>query len=915
MNEIERIEASSQYLATLIRRSPDAVDWLWNRRNLYRRYPLTGLYKDLLDACGEPESFSHLLACFREFKQRHFLRIGGRDFLGLASLEESTSQVSDLACVALQVGLEILMTHPQWWAGDEGIATWLQLRDDLQLTVMGLGKLGGQELNYVSDVDLIFLYASRHRDGLLAAEAPVLLNRLCQWLIRLLSDRTGGDRVFEVDMRLRPQGKDGPLVPSLAAAADHYLHHGHPWERQMLLKARPVAGDRALGMAFLQEVRPFVFRRFLDFQALDELRAMRDRILAEAVGPGKGWQQFDVKLGVGGIREIEFLVQSMQLVYGGRHPELDEANTLRSLERLKELNLLPASVVEELEDSYRFLRRVEHWVQLDQNRQTQKLPQSQEARRRLSLALGFDGDEQEFLNRLESCCTIVHGHFMALFQPEEERADPQVEGGGEGGEVPGEKAEESFSHEIYTCLQTHLKRFNAPVRECVLGVLHDYRDLRIPELREKVLLRLERYFGQVVKRPGLAKVFKAPAPWLRDICRGVAVSELLAELLAHHPSLVEGVATVAGGLPPFREWEATGTRLLQRAKDLEEGLEWLRRLKNERQIQLILADLRGDLDHAALEGELSVLADFFIRHTYRRILDNLQLPEDLPLSVLSLGKLGSSEMSYLSDLDLVFVYDPQPGEPQHQIPPEIVRLSQRFMRMLSTPLHEGPGYAVDARLRPTGNYGPLIVTRSNWSEYYDTQADLWEIQALLRVRPIAGHVELGRWIEGRAREICTRQRSPEDVWGRICHLRGRMQRERSDEKGEWVDLKLGAGGLADIEFLAQGILLTEGWRNAYPDLRSVRSALPRVLETVGSDPGLAPGTILSAFESIRSLDHRLRLLTNSSASRLNPQLLEALQLLGLWPPRQGGSSMESWEDLLRLRRRVREGLLHFCPEL
>ena len=453
------------------------------------------------------------------------------------------------------------------------------------------------------------------------------------------------------------------------------------------------------------------------------------------------------------------------------------------------------------------------------------------------------------------------------------------------------------------------------MRECVLGVLHDYADLRIPELREKVLLRLERYFGQVVKRPGLAKVFKSPAPWLRDICHGVAVSELLAELLAHHPSLVEGVATVAGGLPPFPAWEATGTRLLQRAKDLEEGLEWLRRLKNERQIQLILADLRGDLDHAALEGELSVLADFFIRHTYRRILDNLQLPEGLPLSVLSLGKLGSSEMSYLSDLDLVFVYDPQPGEAQHQIPPEIVRLSQRFMRMLSTPLHEGPGYAVDARLRPTGNYGPLIVTRSNWSEYYDTQADLWEIQALLRVRPIAGHEELGRWIEGRAREICTRKRSPEDVWSRICHLRGRMQRERSDEKGEWVDLKLGAGGLADIEFLVQGILLTEDYRDASPDLRSVRAALPRVLETVGSGWGLAPGAILSAFESIRSLDHRLRLLTNSSASRLNPQLFEALQLLGLWPPRQGGSSLESWEDLLRLRRRVREGLLHFCPEL
>ncbi len=248
-----------------------------------------------------------------------------------------------------------------------------------------------------------------------AAAQDMFLERLCQWLSRLLAESAEGDRVFLVDHRLRPYGKDGPLVPSYAAAADYYLESGQPWERQMLLKARPVAGERSLGLAFLREVRPFIFRRFLDFQALDELRAMRDRIAAESARHRFGWEQFDVKLGTGGIREVEFLVQSLQLIYGGRHPQLDEPNTLRCLDTLLELGLLDLEVVEELKASYIFLRRVEHWVQLDQNRQTQKLPKSNDARKRLALALGFGPDFGTFLETLETHCHAVHDHFLALF--------------------------------------------------------------------------------------------------------------------------------------------------------------------------------------------------------------------------------------------------------------------------------------------------------------------------------------------------------------------------------------------------------------------------------------------------------------------------------------------------------------------
>ena len=916
MTELQRVQESSQYLATLLRCRADFSDWLWDRKNLYKKYPLTGLYQDLRDTIRDVRTFTELLHAFREHKQRHFLRIGGRDLLGLASLSETVSQLSDLASVSLQVGLEVLSSHPEWWADARDVDSWQQIRQDVPLVVMGLGKLGGQELNYVSDVDLLFLSSPGNESREYTAEAPVLLHRLCQWLTRLLADQVVGDRVFQVDLRLRPMGKDGKLVPTLPAAAEHYLHEGRPWERQMLLKARPVAGDRSLGTEFLQEVRPFVFRRFLDFQALDELKAMRDRILAEAVRPRRGWQQFDVKLGIGGIREIEFLAQSFQLIYGGRHPELDEPNTLRCFDKLKDLGLLACEIVEELKECYIFLRRVEHWVQLDQNRQTQKLPQSSEAMKRLSTALGFDGDCDAFKTRLECCCTAVHGHFLALFHSgggedsaagsSEERAGEEADGDEElFGRLPAVPMER---------LRQHLAAFPSHVERTVLEVLRNYSRLRDEELAEKVVVRLERYFSQVTKRPGLVKVFHASTAWFEDVCRGLVQSELAADLLSHHPSLVEGIATTGGAFPSASDWESASSRLLERTKDYEEGLEWLRRLKNERLLQLVLADLRGDFGHDVLERELSVLAEFVVRHTYERVLDNLHLDRQPSLAVLGMGKLGSLEMSYLSDLDLVFVYEPEPGESSDQVNADMVRLIQRFMRMLSTPLHEGPGYAVDARLRPTGSYGPLVITRDAWLEYYTGQADLWEMQALIRMRCVAGNRELGEWIEQKAGEICYRSREPEEVWDRLCHLRQRMQRERSEERPDLIDIKLGMGGLADLEFLVQGRLLIEGYKDPSARNRSVRGALPWVLANAQVPEESVRG-MQSAFDVLRSLDHRLRLHTNLPSSRLSPVQFEKMRSVGLWPPAFGANTVEDWQDLLRLRRHVRSVLQEFCPGL
>ena len=762
-------------------------------------------------------------------------------------------------------------------------------------------------------------------------------------------------------------------MPSMSGAIEHYLLRGRAWERQMLLKCRPVAGERSEGTAFIHEVRPFVFRRFLDFQALAELRDMRSRILTEAVRFRPGVRHFDVKLGIGGIREVEFLVQSMQLVYGGRHPELDEPNTLKCLEKLSVLGLLPPETSAVLKESYTFLRNVEHYVQLDQNRQTQMLPHSEEERMRLVFAMGFGADEIAFLEALEMHCSIVHSRFQELFQEkpdegedtESERPRPRTPGGWGGTQIGK--------------LQETLKAFPASVKsEILIGTLEKFSGVRDLDLAERILVRLDAYFGRVARRTGLKKLFGTVKPWLVPFCRAIASSELFGELLSHNPALVEGHAIRSGVFSPARQWEESSIGLVDRAEEYAEKLEWIRRLKNERIIQLALADLGGLIDFAVLEEEQTSLADFVIRNTLATVRRNLGLPVDLPLSVLGMGTLGSGEMSYLSDLDLVFVYAPRAEEPDSRIPADVIRLIQRFMNMLYTPLQEGPGYPMDVRLRPTGTHGPLVVTRKSWLEYYETRADIWEIQALLRIRHIAGDPELGQWIDDKAGEICLRRRSPESVWPRICHLRNRMEKERAAETGTEIDLKLGMGGLADIEFMVQGQLLvggTEGGgriseggyqgseglhrksgggpssgetqagayrsphlpkrgQGGFPPAavsshrRSVRRLVqefskdfpPLRPDKAGSAPTFSKGgrgggynEISPAFRTLRALDHRVRLHTNSIAAKLDERRFETMVLLGLWPPHVDGGSIESWQDVLRLKREIRGAFKRFCP--
>jgi len=815
----------------------------------------------------------------------------------------------------------------------------------------------------VSDVDLIFLHSDAEEDGATNRFSPewppdrstpdrgpgqarqslqdwegglglssaaaagredfiMLLSRLVHRLSRLLSDPFEGDRVFHVDFRLRPQGKEGILVPSMSGALEHYLLRGRAWERQMLLKCRPVAGERSEGNAFIQELRPFVFRRFLDFQALGELKEMRSRILSESARFRPDSRSFDVKLGRGGIREIEFFVQSMQLIYGGRHPELDEPNTLKCLEKLSDLGLLPQETASEMKLSYTFLRNVEHYIQLDQNRQTQRLPRTQEERMRLVCAMGFGDNEIAFMKALRMHCSIVQSRFQELFQEKPQGRDQGVDMSRHILQRPS-----LFPAAQIQKLQETLNAWPASVKsEILLGTLEGFSHISDREVLEKIPVRLDTYFGRVARRTGLKRLFGAAShrAWLAPFCRAIASSEMVAALLYQNPSLVEGHAMTAGIFIPASRWLKSSMGLLESSEEYEEKLEWIRRLKNERIIQLALADLGGLIDFAALEEEQTSLADFVIRSTLETVRQNLGLPAGLPLSVLGMGKLGSGEMSYLSDLDLVFVYAPAAHEHDSQIPSEVIRLIQRFMNMVSIPLQEGPGYPMDVRLRPTGTHGPLVVTRKSWLEYYQAQADIWEIQALLRIRHIAGDPELGQWIEDNATGICFRERPPESVWPRICHLRERMERERAAETGREIDLKLGTGGLADVEFMVQGQLLVGSHRDPLlegkgPERPMLHQSVRRLVLEFSKDlskpdsTGMRPDKISAAFGALRALDHRVRLHTDSNAGKLDERRFEAMVALGLWPPRFDGSSIGTWPDVLRLRREIRGAFKNFCP--
>ena len=772
----------------------------------------------LLHAQPVPDEAA-LLRALREVRRTVMMHLLTRDLTGLADLTEVVQTATSLAEHSIRFALSHLddalsAVHGRP-LGAENDAT-------QHLQVVGMGKLGGSELNVSSDVDLIFLYPEEGRsDGRRSLSAHEYFTRLGRKLINALAEYTADGHVFRVDMRLRPYGDSGPLAISFAMLENYLLTQGREWERYAWVKAREITGQRTQELA--QLITPFVYRRHLDFSAFASLRELHAQIRSEVA---RRELHDNIKLGPGGIREIEFVAQVFQIVRGGRDADLRLRPTLATLARLAERRLLPAQAVEELRAAYLFLRNLEHRLQYLEDQQTQMLPASAQDRALIAGAMGY-ADAAAFAEALQTHRGNVTRQFEAVF----------------AGAV-GEVAEHPLSALWHGNLDqdqalvrlTALRYENAAETLARLREFHDgplYRrmsastqarvDRLVPRLLEvaadferpgQTRERLARVVESIGRRESyLALLLEYPAA-LRRLADLSAASPWAADYLARHPMLLdELIAPDAISAPG---WPALGAGLateLDAAEGMERQMDLLRHFKQVQTMRLLTQDLAGTLPLETLSDHLSDLACLVLQEVLRLAWHHMRTrhrPDPL-FVVIGYGKLGGKELGYASDLDLIFLYD----DPLADAPENYARLAQRINTWLTSFTPAGVLYDTDLRLRPDGASGLLVSRLDAFAEYQRSKAWVFEHQALTRARFVAGQPGIGQRFEELRIEILRMPRELPRLREEVAAMRTRMLEGHPNTSGLF-DIKHDRGGIVDVEFIVQYLVL--GHAHAHAEL-------------------------------------------------------------------------------------------------
>jgi [glutamine synthetase] adenylyltransferase / [glutamine synthetase]-adenylyl-L-tyrosine phosphorylase len=838
------------------------------------------------------------------------------DIGGIWPLERVTATLSDLA----DATLSLAMAHLLRTAHDAGE---LRLPDPADptrgggFTVLGMGKLGARELNYSSDVDLVLLYdpaAPIYTDASDGHAMGLFSSRIARSLVALMETRDANGYVFRTDLRLRPDPAVTPPAVALPAAITYYESMGQNWERAAMIKARPVAGDLALGSAFLEAIRSFVWRRGLDFAAVADIHAMKRRIdeykggaLADAVDPLARIAGHNVKLGEGGIREIEFLAQTLQLVWGGRDPALRVPTTLGALRMLVRAGHVPRSAARELGAAYRFLRRVEHRLQMTADRQVHELPQRPADLARFATFMGYN-DAGEFAAQLLYHLHQVRARYVEVFE-----LVPALLAPAEGGLELDFSGVDAVPEATDTTLRAlgfgNPGRIVTAVRGWQAGHVRALRSARARELLAQLLPRV---LAALARQPQPDTVFNRFDAFLGRQPAGVQ----LLSLFQRNPGLIDRIAAVLGAAPSLADHLASHpaafdgllspeenpnpARLLRgRLKDarlLEDVIEITRRTVREEDFTVSVATMEGRINadeaglrrtaiaDAALEALLPpVLADFATR--FGRVRDGT-------MAVVALGKAGSREMMAGSDLDLMLVYAHEPdvsesrGARRMPVSQWFVRASHAYVAAVTSPGVDGPLYQVDMRLRPSGNKGPVAVSLGSFRRYHAESAWTWERMALTRARVVAGAPALRSRIEAAIAEALALAGDAERIRADAASMRARMLRDLPPE-GPW-DVKLRPGGQIEVEFIAQVLQLIHA-REA-PELCSptTRIALAR-LAKAGSLPADDARLLISADHVWRTVQGMLRItvgrgareeLPDASARALIGAVAEAMDQTG-----------------------------------
>ncbi len=764
----------------------------------------------------------------------------------------------------------------------------------LSLLVLAMGKLGGGELNFSSDIDLLFIYEhdGETHGGRKAIDHQDYFDRVGRELIGLLNEKTADGYVFRVDMRLRPFGDSGPLTSSLAAIEHYYAVHGRDWERYALIKARTLCGDERCRIALEALIRPFVFRRYLDFGALDALREMKALIDSEARSEALS---DNIKRGRGGIREIEFTGQLFQLTRGGRDARLRNRALMPTLAACAELGLLDAEEVASLSASYRFLRVVEHRLQQVRDEQTHSLPHDDKERARIAFAAGF-ADWPTFHDALSIHRQATRALFAALLKP----------AGAPDEDTPAAASpwdtlwQEAVADNLASRLAAHGRNDNAVLAAVVLDLKSERFQSRLsqhsrarldrimPTLLQMICARavndetVQRITGllRAVAGRSVYLAFLADHPdALARLIELFAASGAIAQQITRHPLLLDELLDprTLYAPPDQARLHALLAEQLVSADDLEVAMETLRSFKGSQVLRVAASDITGQFPIAEVSNQLTYIAeacvDAALKLAWRDLVARYGAPSygqgdtrrQARVTVIAYGKLGGWELGYGSDLDLVFLHDSS-GEEQrtageHAVENNVFfsRLVQRFIHILSTVTPAGATYEIDTRLRPSGAAGQLVTNCEAFAHYQLNEAWVWEHQALVRARPIAGDAVLAARFGEIRREVLVQARQPAALQRDVIEMRARMLKELDRSNARSFDLKHGIGGVTDIEFMVQYAVLR--WAGEHSPLLAWTDNL-RLLETI-ADLDLLPAPLCrslhDAYFAYRAELHRCAL--------------------------------------------------------
>ena len=786
---------------------------------------------------SEDELFRALRLC-RHF---HMAAITLRDGLNKQTITQSLAQVSALADVLITSAYQWLYTMLSAKhgvpCGEDG---------PIHMYIMGMGKLGGRELNFSSDIDLIFAYSEK---GMTNGEKKPIENqqfftRLAQKLIQALNKITTDGQVYRVDMRLRPFGESGPLVMHFDAMEDYYQEQGRHWERFAMVKARVINDDSSEDVASLNGIlKPFTFRRYLDFTTIDALRSMKHLIATEI---RRRRLSNNIKLGAGGIREVEFFAQSFQLIHGGRELELQSKSLLTTLDKLAEFEIVETDVTEQLRTDYLFLRKTEHTLQQCQDRQTQTLPDSEWEKNALIAVLGFSSYDA-FMAKLQSTMSRIHGHFNELVEEAKDThtsEDTLFEACRDAWQLSLDKEEFSTTLTPFISVEeaqgicTQLQEFKTNQRGYRMGQKgEDTLNKLIPEIlcvlikfdpskANNVLKRIFGVIDAITGRTTYLDLLLENPNVLQQLVKLCDRSEWIANEIKRFPLLLDELLTplylqqqnsdITTSKYEYAQ-ELRQTMLRVEHDDVELAMDTWRQFKLCQQLRIAASDISGSLPIANVSDKLTVLAEVLLEHVieaaWHQVSARFGVPRhlndgELGFAVIGYGKLGGYELGYGSDLDLVFLHNAPrqsttDGAKSIEAQQFYIKLAQRIMHLLNTKTLFGQLYETDLRLRPSGNAGLLCCHIDGFERYQQEEAWTWEHQALVRARGICGDISLLSAFNTVRHNILSIHRDQPTLSTEVSEMRAKMRKHLLSASNQKVDLKQCVGGIADIEFMTQ----------------------------------------------------------------------------------------------------------------